>query len=94
MPSLLAISRLLTPRRKSFLTSAECSAIVRGPAVRAAFLAGLGDPGLHAIAEDVPLELGEDSEHAGQRPPLGVVRSSASLSETKPTRSAVNPEAS
>jgi hypothetical protein len=40
----------------------------RGPAVRAAFLAGLGNPGLHAVAQDVPLELGEDGKHAGQRP--------------------------
>ena len=35
-------------------------------AVWAAFFAGSGDPGLHAIAEDVPLEFSEDREHAGQ----------------------------
>src|SRR3954468_10651628 len=29
------------------------------PSVRTALFAGLGDPGLHAIAEDVPLEFGE-----------------------------------
>ena len=40
----------------------------RRPTVRAALLAGLSDPGLHAIAEDVPLELGEDRKHAGQGP--------------------------
>jgi hypothetical protein len=38
----------------------------RGPPVRATFLAGLGDSGLHAVAEDLSLELGEDRERAGQ----------------------------
>jgi len=37
-------------------------------AVRAALFAGLGDPGLDAVAKDVPPEFGEDREHAGQRP--------------------------
>src|SRR5260370_38837308 len=38
----------------------------RGPPVRATLLAGLGDPGLHTVAEDLSLELGEDRERAGQ----------------------------
>ena len=38
------------------------------PAVGTTFFACLCDPGLHAIAKDVPLELGEDREHAGQSP--------------------------
>ena len=68
MPILLAISRLLTPSWKSLLTSVRVPGDRLRPAVRAAFLACLGDPGPHAIAEDVPLELGEDREHAGQGP--------------------------
>ena len=68
MPSFLAISRLLTPCWKRLLTSAACSGDRPRPTVRAALLAGLGDPGLHAIAKDVPLEFGEDREHAGQGP--------------------------
>ena len=34
--------------------------------MRATLFACLCDSGLHAIAEDVPLEFGEDREHAGQ----------------------------
>ena len=30
------------------------------------FLAGLGDSGFHAIAQDVALELGEHRQHAGK----------------------------
>ncbi len=36
--------------------------------MRSAIFAGLSYPGFHAIAEDVPLEFGEDREHAGQGP--------------------------
>ena len=34
--------------------------------MKAAYLAGLIDPGLPAIAKKIPLELGEDLERAGQ----------------------------
>jgi len=33
-----------------------------------AFLAGLGDPGLHAIAQNIAFELSKHGEHAGERP--------------------------
>lgn len=39
--------------------------------MRPAFLAGLGNPGPHPITEDVPLELGEDGQHACQGPATG-----------------------
>ena len=56
------------PFLASFFISWAFLATVRRAAVGAAFFSGLGDPGLHAIAQDVPLEFGEHRQHAGQRP--------------------------
>ena len=32
------------------------------------FLAGLGNPGLHAITQNIAFELSKHGEHAGERP--------------------------
>jgi hypothetical protein len=50
-----------------------------------AFLARLSDPGFNPVAENIAFEFTKDREHPASSRPLGVVRSSASLNETKPT---------
>ena len=53
--------------------------------MRPPFFARLSDAGLDAVAQYVVFELSENCQHPCQDPPLGVVRSRASLYETKPT---------
>jgi hypothetical protein len=57
----------------------------RRPTMRLSFLTGLGDARLHAISQNVAFELAKTASIPAGARPLGVVRSRASLSETKPT---------
>src|SRR4051794_30835320 len=70
-PSRSAILRLLIPSFRRTRISPTNIAAVFGRPMGLAFLPGLGNPGPHPVAEDVPLELGEDGQHACQGPTTG-----------------------
>lgn len=50
----------------------------------------MGDTGFDALAQDLPFELGENGQHAGQGAAAGRVMSKASVSETKPIPSSAS----
>ena len=55
--------------------------------MRPAFVPSVCDAGFDPVTQDAALEFSEDGQHAGERP-AGVVMSSPSVSDTKPTPTA------